>query len=76
MLNQSKATRKNIFRSAQEIMDAYDMTRGAFETYRKIGMPMRLISGSWHARRTNIDEFFRKITAYSAKDLERPEGAN
>ena len=75
-MNQSKATQKNIFRSAQEIMEAYDMTRGAFEAYRKMGMPMRLINGSWHAYRANIEEFFRKITAYSAKDLEPPEGAN
>jgi hypothetical protein len=52
------------------------MTRGAFEAYRKMGMPMRLINGSWHAHRANIEEFFRKITAYSTKDMEPPEGAN
>ena len=65
---------KVVFRKAEEIMDAYGMTRGAFEEYRKMGMPVRLIHGSWHGHKANIDRFFEKITVVRSVDEEEGIG--
>jgi len=51
-------------------MDYYDMSRPAFEHYVRMGMPVRLINGSYHGHADNIDEWFRKMTAFSMKGLE------
>ena len=61
-----------VFRRAQDIMDYYEMSRPAFEEFIKMGMPARIINGSWHGHADNIDAWFRKITAFSDKNA--PEG--
>ena len=53
-------------------MEYYDMSRPAFEKFIKMGMPARLIDGSWHAHADNIDNWFKQITAVTMKDA--PEG--
>lgn len=54
---------KVVYRSASEIMEAYGMGREAFEEYRRMGMPVRLILGRWHGHKSNIDRFFERLTA-------------
>ncbi|MBN2468979.1 MAG: hypothetical protein JXD19_12605 [Deltaproteobacteria bacterium] len=63
-------TRRKVFRKAQDIMDYYEMSRPAFEHYVKLGMPVRIINGAYHGHSDNIDEWFRKMTAYSMKELQ------
>jgi len=43
-------------------MDYYEMSRPAFEHYVKIGMPVKLLNGSYHGHADNIDEWFRLMT--------------
>ena len=57
---------RKVFRSQQEIMDYYDMSRPAFKDYIQMGMPARKINGKWHAHANNIDRWFEKMTAFKA----------
>ena len=70
----NKGNEKKVFRRAQDIMDHYEMSRPAFDKFIKMGMPARLIDGSWHAHADNIDQWFKQITAVSMKDA--PEGVD
>lgn len=60
---------KKVYCSAQEIMDAYDISRPMFHEYRKLGMPARLFKGAWHGHKENIDRWFRDFTAVSQPDV-------
>ncbi len=58
---------RKVFRRAQDIMDYYDMSRSAFDHYVGLGMPVRIINGAYHGHADNIDEWFRRTTAFSLK---------
>jgi len=59
-----------VFRSAKEIMEHYQISRPAFDMYRRMGMPMRLINGSYHAHEFNINQWFQQITAVASREEE------
>ena len=59
---------KKVFTRAQEIIDAYGITRARFDKFIRMGMPARLIDNRWYAHRDNIDEWFRRLTAVSQPD--------
>ncbi len=69
-----KTFRRKVFRKAQDIMEFYEMSRPAFEQYVKMGMPVRIINGSYHGHADNIDEWFRRITAFSMEGVEEEKG--
>lgn len=56
-------------------MQHYGMSRSAFDSYIQMGMPAVMINRAWHGHKNNIDEWFRKITAYSSMEtVEEGEG--
>jgi len=56
-----------LLKSSQEIMEAYDLSRPAFQKFIGLGLPARRIDGKWYAHMDNIDDFFRKLTRVSTR---------
>ncbi|MBN2061692.1 MAG: hypothetical protein JW882_14875 [Deltaproteobacteria bacterium] len=63
---------RKVFRTAQAIMEAYDMSRAMFYHFVSLGMPVRMEKGCFWAHKDNIDDWFKDFTAYSVTEI--PEG--
>ncbi len=59
---------RKVFRTAQAIMEEYDMTRSMFNHFIKLGMPVRVEKGCFWGHKDNIDKWFQQFTYCRADD--------
>ena len=60
---------EKVLKTAQAIMEHYEMSWPAFKRFVEMGMPVRMIDGKYYAHVDNIDRFFKKITAFSLDEV-------
>ena len=60
---------KKVFRTAQAIMDEYDLSRPMFNHFIKLGMPVRVEKGCFWGHKDNIDEWFRQFTYCTSSEI-------
>lgn len=70
-MNKNK-NEKKVFRTASAIMTEYDMSRSMFNYFVSLGMPVRIVKGTFWAHKDNVDEWFKDFTAYSVREI--PDG--
>ena len=63
-------TDKKVFRTAQAIMEAYDMSRNMFYHFVRLGMPVRMEKGCFWAHKDNIDDWFKRFTYCTANNMD------
>ena len=51
-----------LLRTATTICDRYELTRTDFNTFLKLGLPVRKINRCWWGWTGNLDRFFESIT--------------
>jgi len=52
---------------AKNIMEYLNLTRAAFNTLKKIGLPVKLLNGRYYAHKDNLDDFFKEATKSDVK---------
>ena len=60
---------KNLLAGRDEILEYLKISRNTFYKFVNMGLPVRVIDNRLYAHKTNIDDFFCKITRQSVKDL-------
>lgn len=71
-MKKNEGYEKKVFRTAQAIMAAYDLSRTMFNHLVKLGMPVRIEKGCFWAHKDNIDEWFKRFTYCTERDA--PDG--